>query len=104
MERVLIAERRLVFSEKGSSERKSLLIRICAPQPVDPGSVQFRPDADTSSCLVEFDGIPDANRGEIYGADSIQALQLAVDIEPMLKHLSKRYDFYFPTGEDYFDE
>jgi hypothetical protein len=49
-------------------------------------------------------GIPDANLGEIYGADSIQALQLAVDIEPVLKRPSKRYDFYFPTGEGYFDE
>ena len=81
-----------------------MLIRIYAPQPVDPGTVRWRPDANTSSCLVEFDGIPDANHGEIYGADSIQALQLAVDIEPMLKHLSERYDFYFPTGEGYFDE
>lgn len=99
-----IAERRLVFSEKGSSERKPLRIRIFAPQPVDSDSVQWRPDADTSSCVVEFDGIPDANLGDIYGADSVQALQLAVDIEPVLKRLSKRYDFYFPTGEGYFDE
>ena len=42
--------------------------------------------------------------GAIYGADSIQALQLAVDIEPVLKRLSERYDFYFPSGEGYFDE
>jgi hypothetical protein len=70
------------------------------PQP----PVRWRPDANTSSCLVEFDGIPNANHGKIYGADSIQALQLAVDIEPMLKHLSKLYDFYFPSGEGYFDE
>jgi hypothetical protein len=101
MKRIPIAERRLVFSEKGSSERKPLLIRVFAPQPVDPDR---RPDADTSSCVVEFDGIPDANLGEIYGADSIQALQLAVDIEPVLKRLSKRYEFYFPTGDGYFDE
>jgi hypothetical protein len=31
-------------------------------------------------------------------------VQLAVDIEPVLKRLSKRYDFQFPTGEGYFDE
>ncbi len=104
MDRIAIAERRLEFCEKGSSERKPLLIRIFAPQPVDATSSLFRPDADTASCLVEFDGIPDANRGEIYGADSLQALQLAVDIEPILKQLSKRYDFYFQTGEGYFDE
>src|SRR5450631_3884431 len=92
MEETPIAERRLLFSEKGNSERKPLLIRIFAPRPVDPDSVRWRPDADTSSCVVEFDGIPDANLGETYGADSIQALQLAVDIEPVLKRFSKRYD------------
>jgi len=104
MERIPIAERRLEFSEKGKAERKPLLIRVFAPQPVDPDSDLFRVDADTSRCVVEFDGIPDANVGEIYGADSIQALQLAVDIEPVLKRLSRHYDFYFPTGEGYFDE
>jgi hypothetical protein len=104
MERIQIAERSLVFCEKGSPERKPLLIRIFAPRPVDPNSDLYRSDADISSCVVEFDGIPDANLGEVYGADSIQALQLAVDIEPVLKRLSERYDFYFPTGEGYFEE
>jgi hypothetical protein len=99
-----IAERRLLFSNKGNSERKPLLIRVFAPRPVDPNSVLFRPDADTASCVVEFIGIPDANPGETYGAESIQALQLAIDIEPVLKRLSKHYDFYFLTGEGYFDE
>jgi len=59
MERILIAERRLEFSEKGEAERKPLIIRVFAPQPVDPNSVRFRVDADTSSCIVEFYGIPD---------------------------------------------
>jgi hypothetical protein len=94
----------LYIARKGNSERKPLLIRVFAPQSVDPDSDLFRPDSDTSSCLVEFQGIPDANLGEIFGADSIQALQLALDIEPVLKRLSERYDFFFPTGEGYFDE
>jgi hypothetical protein len=42
--------------------------------------------------------------GDTYGADSLEALQLAADTEPILKILSERYDFYFPTGEGYFDE
>ena len=54
--------------------------------------------------MVQFDGIPEKAQGDNYGADSLQALQLAADIEPVLKRLSKRYDFYFPTGEGYFDE
>ena len=65
MERILIAERKLEFSEKGNVERKPLLIRVFAPQPVDPDSVRFRVDAATSSCVVEFDGLADANLGEI---------------------------------------
>jgi hypothetical protein len=104
MAKTPIAERRLLFSEKGYSERKPLVIRIFAPRLVDPDSVQFRVDAETAVCDVEFDGIPNETLGQIYGADSLHALQLALDIEPILKRLSKRYDFFFPTGESYFDE
>lgn len=99
-----IAERRLLFSAKGESERKPLVIRVFAPRPVDPASVSFQVAAGTAVCTVAFDGIPDETLGDTYGADSLQALQLAADIEPVLKRLSKRYDFYFPTGEGYFDE
>ena len=104
MTKTLIAERRLLFSAKGESERKPLVIRIFAPRPVDPASVSFQVAAGTAACTVEFDGIPDETLGDTYGADSLQALQLAADIGPVLKRLSKRYDFYFPTGEGYFDE
>jgi hypothetical protein len=100
----VIAERKLLFAIKGQTERKSLIIRIRAPRPVEPGSVSWQPDRETASCLVEFVGIPETAPGETYGADSIQAPQLASDIEPTLKRLSKHYDFYFPTGEGYFDE
>ena len=99
-----IAERHLLFSVKGESERKVLVIRVFAPRPVDPASVSFQVAAGTAVCTVEFDGIPDEIQGDTYGADSLQALQLAADIEPVLKRLSKHYDFYFPTGEGYWDE
>jgi hypothetical protein len=99
-----IAERKLLFSEKGQTERKPLVIRIYAPRPVEPNSPLYRPDQDTARCFVEFDGIPDASLGGTFGADSLQALQLAADVEPTLKRLSLRYDFFFPTGGSYFDE
>jgi len=100
----VIAQRRLLFSLKGQTERKPLIIRIYAPQPVDPASPLYRPDGDIASCRVEFEGLDVEVLDEVFGADTIQALQLAADIEPTLKRLSKRYDFYFPTGEGYFDE
>jgi hypothetical protein len=99
-----IAERHLVFSEKGKSERKPLVIRIFAPRQVDPASVSFQVAPGTAVCAVEFDGIPDETLSDTYGADSLQALQLAADVEPVLQRLSINYDFYFPTGEGYFDD
>jgi hypothetical protein len=105
MGRTVIAGRKLAFSAKEDSERKPLLIRIFAPKPVDPGSHLFRPDVETSSCIFEFEGIPNVKPSETFGADSIQALQLAIsDVEAILKRLSDRYDFFLPTGEDYFEE
>ena len=80
------------------------MIRVFAPRHVDPASVSFEVAEGTTVCTAEFDDIPDERQGDTYGADSLQALQLAVDVEPVLKRLSKRYDFYFPTGEGYFDE
>jgi len=100
----VIAERKLLFAIKGQTPRKSFVIRIHAPRPVEPGSVSWKPDGETASCVVEFVGIPGVTPTETYGADSIQALRLASDIEPTLKRLSMHYDFYFPTGEGYFDE
>jgi hypothetical protein len=70
-------------SAKGHSERKPLVIRIFAPRPVDPDSVSFRVDAETAICVVELERIPHETLGEIYGADSLQALQIAVYIEPI---------------------
>lgn len=100
-----IAERELVYSLKGSDERKSLVIRIGKPYLVSKGMVTFDFKPGTAGCSVEFDGLQ--NEGylsEVYGADLLQALQLASDVEPTLKRLSKKYDFYFPDGEAYFDE
>jgi hypothetical protein len=103
MQETPIAERHLVFSVKDESERWPLVIRIFAPRLVDPASVSFQVAPGTAVCTVEFDGIT-GETGDTYGADSIQALQLAADIEPVLKRLSHRYDFYFFTGEGYADE
>lgn len=81
-----------------------LVIRVFAPRLVDPASVSFEVAEGTAVCTVEFDGIPDETLRDTYGAYSLQALQLAADIEPVMRRLSKYYDFYFPTGEGYFDE
>ena len=98
-----IAERRLFFSPKGSDERAELVIRIGAPFVVEEGSVDFPVGDGISGCRVEFDGLSGEHCDTVYGADLLQALQLAADVEPTLERLRTKYDFFFPTGEPYFD-
>lgn len=99
-----IAERKLVFVQKGSAEGGELLIRIGRPYLVDPQKVNFRVSEDTAGCAVEFFGLEKEYIDQVYGADLLQALQLAADVEPKLKRLSEKYDLFFPTGEPYFGD
>ena len=105
-----IAQRDLRYSLKGKDVRSELVIRISEPYLVKEGSVNFAVAEGTAGCTVEVIGLKageafeNENVHEIYGADSMQALELASNIEPLLKRLSKKYDIYFPTGELYFEE
>lgn len=98
-----IAERRLLFSEKGGSTRRNLWVRVSAPGPIDPKTVKFPVDDDMAVCHVEFDGL-DVHSFDVYGMDSLQAVNMASNIEAVLERLSKKYDFYWLSGEPYFDE
>jgi len=57
---------------------------------------------NVAACSLSWDGLFE-NMTDIQGADLLQALHLAADVEPMLRKLSQTYDFYFPTGESYFE-
>jgi len=100
-----IAERKLTYTRKGESNKSELTIRIGKPYLLKEGEVNFPAHEGAAGCSVEFNGLEDGYyNDEVYGADSIQALQLATNIEPTLVHLSEKYDFYFLTGEPYFED
>jgi len=105
-----IAQRELLYSLKKSDKRFELIVRVSEPYLVKEGTVNFSFSEGTAGCTVEVIGLKkekafeEGSTHEIYGADTLQALELAVNIEPTLKRLSKKYDIYFPTGESYFDE
>lgn len=99
----IIAERKLLFSEKGNSKRVSFAVRISAPYIVRQEEVKFSVDGIVAGCHVELDGLNEP-AFEVYGMDSLQAVNMASDIEPLLKRLSSKYDFFWLTGEPYFDE
>jgi hypothetical protein len=98
-----IASRKLLFSEKGSHITKEMVVRIGEPFIVDQATVSFPVDGVISGCRVELEGL-DEPEFDLYGMDSLQAVSLAANIEPFLERLSGKYDFFWITGEPYFEE
>jgi hypothetical protein len=89
-----IAERTLMYSKKDGSDRRPLTIRVGAPY-VDKEGM--------NRCPVEWDGLFE-EFADIGGMDSLQALQLAADVDSMLRKLRNKYSFFWPTGEPYFED
>ena len=98
-----IAERHLWFSEKKSGVRKKLLVGVGAPMIVAQDEVEYPVDGVISKCHVEFEGLNE-HSFDVFGTDSLQAVNLASNIEAVIERLSDKYDFYWDTGEPYFDD
>lgn len=101
--RTNIAERELLYSLKGEEIRKKVVVRISAPYLVEEKSVNFKFDPGTAGCVVELVGL-DEDDLEVIGMDSIQALAMAVDVDRYLQGFRQKYDFYWSSGEPYFDD
>ncbi len=54
-------------------------------------------------CHLEFNGLDEYNF-DVCGMDSLQAVNMASNIEAVLERLSKKYDFYWSSGDPYFEE
>ena len=83
---------------------KPLTIRVFAPFAVEAGAVNFDVGNGAAGCKYELDGLPEKIADTSYGADTLQALQLATNVDGILRALAKKYEFYFPTGEEYFED
>ena len=90
-----IAERQLLYSVKGSDVRQELVICVGRPYWLE--------DHAAAACPIEWSSIYE-ELPDPQGADLLQALQLAADIDPWLDQLSKKYDFFFPNGDPYHDQ
>lgn len=98
-----IAERTLLFSEKNSEIKKTVAVKISAPFVATEENVNFPVNGVVSGCHVEIEGLNEPGF-DLYGMDSLQAINLASDIDPLLKRLGCKYDFFWSTGEPYFEE
>lgn len=97
-----IAKRELLYSPKGESIRRKFVIKIGMPYPLEKGMVAFKFDPGAAGCTIEFAGLLESSI-EVHGIDSLHALTLAVDVDPYLKGMKNKYDFYWTTGEPYFE-
>jgi hypothetical protein len=98
-----VAERELLFSLKGESQRHPLVVRVGYPYLLDKTNANFAFDVGAAGCTISFDGL-DATPAQLHGIDSLHALALAVDIDRHLRGMSKDYNFYWSTGEAYFED
>jgi hypothetical protein len=98
-----IATRHLLFSTKDDGARKRLTVGLCAPVVVAQNEVQYPVDGVMSKCHVEFEGLNE-HSFDVFGTDSLQAINLASNIESVIKRLSQEYDFFWSTGEPYFED
>ncbi len=101
MER-FVAERRILYSLKGSGIRKELIIRLCAPEIVAKNAPNNAVGAECAICRVVIEGIPEPY-SDVYGMDTFQAVNMASNVEPFLRRISKIYDLFWLSGEPYFD-
>lgn len=90
-----IAERKLIAVLKDTGERKEVTYRVGVPY--------WAPGEEFASCPVEFEGIF-SELADSKGIDELQALHLASDLDGFLVMLKEKYDFYWLSGEPYFDE
>ena len=100
---IYIAERKLQFSIKGSGVRQDFCIRIGRPYLVDTDKIDFPAKEGFAGCSITVVGL-DETHPDVYGADTVQAVNLASNLEAFLKRIQKKYDIYWPSGEPYFDE
>jgi hypothetical protein len=95
-----IAERELLFSHKGQTSRHQFVVRVGAPREAKAG-VELDEGASTSVITFEGLGVSDI---EVHGIDSLHAVAQAIDVDKYLRGMTKSFDFFWPSGEGYFDE
>lgn len=98
-----IACRKLLYSNKGASATKEIVIKVSEPFVATENSVAFTVDGVVSGCHVEVEGL-DEPGFDLYGMDSLQAINLSSNIDPFLERLSDKYNFFWMSGEPYFEE
>lgn len=90
-----IVERDMLFEPVNGGERRQFTIRIGIPYWIE--------GEEFATCPREYDGFLD-EVADTKGVDVIHALFLASDVDRFLTAFRSKYNFYYLSGEDYFEE
>lgn len=100
----LVARRKLLFTTPDNATQRPCTIGITAPREVTTSRGDEELHDPLAACDIIFEGF-DAPSIEVHGADSLQALASACDIDPYLRDLERRkgYEFFWDDGTAYFE-
>ena len=64
-------------------------------------------DGICTACDIVIEGLDEQlykpyGKGQVFGIDSVQAINLATNLEHILHWINKQFDVYWEPGEPYF--
>ena len=100
----LIARRRLLYTSQDNAKPFPFAVGVTAPREVSTGTNDEALHDAMAACDIVFEGL-DVAPIEVRGADSLQALQHACDIDPVLRGLQRShgFEFFWDDGSVYFE-
>ncbi len=100
----VIAERTLNTKHRETGASGKLLIEVHRPYALTQDMVNFPIENGAAGCSLRFVGLgTDLYDDEVVGIDTLQAIQLASDVEGILKKISQNYELFFTDGSPYFE-
>jgi hypothetical protein len=83
-----VAQRELLYARLGATDKHPFTVRIGAPYFLEKATTPFDFDSGAAGCTITFDGLNVADI-EVHGIDQVHALSLAVDVDRVLRGLTK---------------
>jgi len=100
----LIAQRQLLYTTPVDATPRPFTVGITAPHEVGQDADATALHDPMAACEIVFEGLP-VDPIVVRAADSLQAVQHAADIDPVLRELARErgFTFFWDDGSAYFE-